>query len=116
MAKQDPIDRVWTLAEKIGICMLVSRDGENLRARPMAAFFDREGHAIYFLTDTKSHKDEEIAHDPHVVLAFADTGGQTYLQSQEWLRSQTTAKGSEACGPPLQRPGGTARTIRISGY
>ena len=75
----DDIERVWALIEKIGICMLTSRDGNDLRARPMAAYFDRDSHTIYFLTDVESHKEEEIARDPHVGLAFADTSGQTYL-------------------------------------
>lgn len=79
MADRDPVERVWALVEKIGICMLVSRDGDDLRARPMAAFFERDQNVIYFLTDAQSHKDEEIVRDQHVVLAFADTGSQTYL-------------------------------------
>jgi len=72
-------ERVWELIDNIGICMLVSRDGADLRARPMAAYFDRDTHLIYFLTDAESHKDEEIMRDPHVVLAFADTSDQKYL-------------------------------------
>lgn len=79
MADRDPVERVWALVEKIGICMLVSRDGDDLRARPMAAFFERDQNVIYFLTDAQSHKDEEIVRGQHVVLAFADTGSQTYL-------------------------------------
>ncbi|MDZ5697320.1 pyridoxamine 5'-phosphate oxidase family protein [Chelativorans sp. M5D2P16] len=72
-------ERVWELVEKIGICMLISRDGTDLRARPMAAYFDRDAHLLYFLTDAESHKEEEIARDPHVALAFADTSDQNYL-------------------------------------
>ena len=33
----DDVDRVWELVEKIGFCMLASRDGEDIRSRPMAA-------------------------------------------------------------------------------
>jgi general stress protein 26 len=72
-------ERVWQLIRKIGICMLVSRDGEDLRARPMAAHFDPSTHILYFLTDAGSHKKEELERDPHVALAFADTSSQTYL-------------------------------------
>ncbi|WP_274423610.1 pyridoxamine 5'-phosphate oxidase family protein [Chelativorans sp. YIM 93263] len=79
MADSDTVERVWELIDKIGICMLVSRDGIDLRARPMAAFLDRDTHLIYFLTDAESHKDEELADDPHVAMAFADTGSQAYL-------------------------------------
>ncbi|MBV9201190.1 MAG: pyridoxamine 5'-phosphate oxidase family protein [Alphaproteobacteria bacterium] len=72
-------DRVWKLMEKIGFCMLSTHDGEDIRARPMAAHVDRNEHAIYFLTDANSHKDEDIKRNPNVGLAFADAGDQKYV-------------------------------------
>lgn len=75
----DDVERVWEMIEDIGICMLVSRDGADLRARPMAAYFDRDTHEIFFLTDADSHKKEELERDPHVALTFADTDDQAYL-------------------------------------
>ena len=72
-------DRAWELMEKIGFCMLASLDGQDIRSRPMMAYADRGEHAIYFLTDVHSHKDEEIARNPHVNLAFTDSGSQRYL-------------------------------------
>ncbi len=79
MAREDTIDRVWNLMKKIGFCMLASRDGEKIRARPMAAYVARDEHAVYFLTDAASHKDDEIRRDPNVNLAFADASGQEYV-------------------------------------
>ena len=82
MANDNPsgdIGRVWDLMKKIGFAMLVTRDGTRLRARPMSAHLEREENAIYFLTDARRHKDEEIARDPNVNLSFADTGGQKYV-------------------------------------
>ena len=76
---QDDVDYVWEAMGKIGFCMLSTHDGEEIRARPMAAHLVRDEHAIYFLTDVESHKDEEIAKNPHVGLAFADTGSHTYV-------------------------------------
>jgi general stress protein 26 len=73
------IGRVWDLMKKIGFAMLVTRDGDRLRARPMSAHLERDENAIYFLTDARRHKDEEIARDPNVNLSFADTGGQKYV-------------------------------------
>lgn len=73
------VQRVWDLMKKIGFAMLVTRDGDKLRARPMSAYLKREENAIYFLTDARRHKDEEIARDPHVNLSFADTGSQKYV-------------------------------------
>ena len=73
------VDRAWDLMKKIGIAMLVTHDGDKLRARPMSAHLERENNAIYFLTDARRHKDEEIARNPSVNLSFADAGGQKYV-------------------------------------
>jgi general stress protein 26 len=75
----DDTDRVWKLIEKIGFCMLSTRDGDDIRARPMAAHPKRDENAIYFLTDAASHKEEEIRRSPNVGLAFADAGDQKYV-------------------------------------
>jgi general stress protein 26 len=79
MAESDNVDRVWELAKKISICMLATRDGEDIRARPMGAYVRREEHAVYFLTDARRHKDEEIKANPNVCLAFADASDQKYV-------------------------------------
>lgn len=73
------VDRAWELMKKIGFVMLVTRDGEKLRARPMSAYLLREENAIYFLTDARRHKDDEIAHNPSVNLSFADASSQKYV-------------------------------------
>ena len=72
-------DRVWELMKKIGFAMLVTQDGGKLRARPMSAHLDRDNNAIFFLTDARRHKDDEIARNPAVNLSFADAGGQKYV-------------------------------------
>jgi general stress protein 26 len=76
---ENDVDKVWALMKKIGFCMLSTHDGQDIRARPMAAYAERDEHAIYFLTDAASHKDEEIARNPSVGLAFADAGDQKYV-------------------------------------
>jgi general stress protein 26 len=72
-------DRVWELMKKIGFAMLVTRDGEKLRARPMSAYLERDSNTIYFLTDARRHKDEEIARNPGVNLSFANASDQKYV-------------------------------------
>ncbi len=82
MATEDSardIDRAWDLMKKIGFAMLVTRDGDKLRARPMSAHLDRDSNAIFFLTDARRHKDDEIARNPDVNLSFADAGDQKYI-------------------------------------
>jgi general stress protein 26 len=73
------IDRAWDLMKKIGFAMLVTRDGNKLRARPMSAHIQREDNAIFFLTDARRHKDDEIARHPDINLSFADAGDQKYI-------------------------------------
>lgn len=79
MTSHSDAERVFDLAEKIGACMLTTKTGEGLRARPMHAKFDREGGTISFLADARAHKDDEIAADRQVCLAFAKPGSNTYV-------------------------------------
>lgn len=69
----------WELMHKIAVAMLVTRDGEVLRARPMWAHLAPDENRIYFLTDARRHKDAEIARDSQVNLAFADASKQNYV-------------------------------------
>ena len=73
------IDRTWELMKKIGFAMMVTHGGEKLRARPMAAYLDRDANTIFFLTDARRHKDDEIAANPHINLSFADAGDMKFV-------------------------------------
>jgi general stress protein 26 len=73
------IDRVWDLMEKISVCMMATWDGSDLHSRPMHAQTKRDEDAVYFLTDVRQQKDDEIARYPKLALAFADTGAQKYV-------------------------------------
>jgi general stress protein 26 len=77
--QDDSIERVWEIIEKVGVCMLVTRFAGGLRARPLEARPDRAAGLILFVTDIRSHKDDEIeaAHD--VCLVFIDAGEKAYL-------------------------------------
>lgn len=75
----DDTKQAWDLMEKIGFAMLVTNDGDKLRARPMAAHIERDHNQIYFLTDARRHKDDEIARNPNINLSFADTSAQKYI-------------------------------------
>ena len=65
------VSRVWKLIDKIPVCMLATHDGERIRARPMGAIGRETENAIYFLTDVKGGKDEQIDRDGDVTLIFA---------------------------------------------
>ena len=86
------IDRVWELMQTIGYAMLVTHDGHRLRGRPMTAYVERNEGAVYFLTDARQHKDEEIAQTPAVNLSFADPGSQKYI----WLSGTAAVSNDRA--------------------
>ena len=53
MARNDDVERVWDLMEKISICMMATWDGSELHSRPMGAYSHRDERMIYFLTDVR---------------------------------------------------------------
>lgn len=79
MTTTDNRDKVWDLIEEKTICMLVTRDGAALRARPMAASPRRSEHRIWFITDRQNHKDEEIGAHPEVCMTFQDERDNSYV-------------------------------------
>ncbi|HEY5795220.1 MAG TPA: pyridoxamine 5'-phosphate oxidase family protein [Bosea sp. (in: a-proteobacteria)] len=74
-------DKVWDLIDDIKFAMLVTHggQGDELRARPMHAHGDREEDAIYFLSDRRHHKDDEINVNDNVCVTFADNSGMRYV-------------------------------------
>lgn len=76
---QQAIDKVWSMMDDIRICMLVTREGETLRARPMDAHPSREEGCVWFLSDRRGHKDDELQHHPQAALTFAHPGRNDYL-------------------------------------
>lgn len=71
--------RAWDVIEKVGVCMMTTRFSDGLRARPMEAQPSREEGLIYFLTDVRAAKDDEIEQWPHTCLAFIDPEEKVYL-------------------------------------
>ncbi|MGE3628229.1 MAG: pyridoxamine 5'-phosphate oxidase family protein [Hyphomicrobiales bacterium] len=72
MAKARGAERVWKALEEASSCMLVTRDGGEIRARPMALYARPRQRAVYFLTNARDHKDEEIRANPHVCITVAE--------------------------------------------
>ena len=69
------------MIKEISVAMVVTQDsdGQQMRARPMAARPLQAEGAIYFLTDADAPKDREIARNCCVCLALADNKKQKYL-------------------------------------
>lgn len=79
MSQQAHVDRVWEVIDKAGICMMTTRFDGGMRARPMEARPDREEGVIWFLTDQRGLKDDEIDSTPEVCLIFVYEPEKVYL-------------------------------------
>jgi general stress protein 26 len=77
--ENDAEHKVWSMMKDIGICMLATRDGDGLRSRPVAAYTEEDAGVIYVMTDVRAHKDDEVAANPQVNLAFATPGSNSYV-------------------------------------
>ena len=73
------IDCVWEVIAKAGICMMVTRFAGGLRARPLEARPERDTETIWFLTDVRGLKDDEIEANPNVCLTFVYAKEKVYL-------------------------------------
>ena len=74
-----PISRVWDIVEKARIGMLTTHFNGGLRARPLEARADREAGFIWFVTDVRGAKDDEIDAAHHIGLVFIAEGDRVYL-------------------------------------
>jgi general stress protein 26 len=75
---RDAAEHVWALITRCPVCMMATRDDGVIRARPMTPTYDPPDNAIYFLTDERRHKDDEIAVDPNVCLVFQNEQDDDY--------------------------------------
>jgi general stress protein 26 len=79
MSRQDNIERVWDVIEKVGIAMLTTSFPGGLRARPVEARPERDADLIWFVTDLRSGKEHEIETEHDVGLVFIDAKAKAYL-------------------------------------
>lgn len=72
-------DRVWDIIEHVGVGMLTTRFAGGLRARPLEPRPDRHAGLIWFVTDVRGLKDNEIEAAPEVCLVVFDAKAKAYL-------------------------------------
>jgi general stress protein 26 len=78
-ATKAQVDRVWAVIDKAGVCMMTTNFPDGLRARPMEARPERDEGVVWFLTDRRGLKDDEIESCPEVCLTFVHQPEKVYL-------------------------------------
>lgn len=71
--ENDP-ETVWKIMKKVGVAMVVTHKDGEFEGRPLQAFPDPDAGKIFFMTDSQ-HVIDEINAKPHVLLSFANVGG-----------------------------------------
>lgn len=84
------LDKFYGLIEEIKVAMMTTRrpDG-HLESRAMANQKQADGADLWFVTSEGSDKLRDIAHDPHVNLAYYRSG------SYEWVSASGVARVSK---------------------
>ena len=79
MTEQNRLSHVWDIIEKVRIGMLTTQFSGGLRARPLEARIDRDAGIVWFVTDVRGTKDDEIGAAHDIGLVFIDEGDHAYL-------------------------------------
>jgi general stress protein 26 len=64
------------MMRKIDYCMLVTNAGGRMRSRPMSSIVKQDEGYVYFLSDARTAKDDEIARDSQILLAYSNGSSQ----------------------------------------
>ena len=96
MTDQNCISRVWDIVEQARIGMLTTKFSGGLRARPLEARTDRDAGIIWFVTDVRGTKDDEIdaAHDIGLVFIVERDGVYLSISGRAFV-TRDTAKAKE---------------------
>ena len=96
MTEQNHISRVWDIIEKARVGMLTTQFSGGLRARPLEARADRDAGIIWFVTDVRGAKDDEIDAVHDIGLVFTDESDRAYLSTTgRAFVTRDTAKAKE---------------------
>lgn len=67
------------LVNEINVCMFITNNRENDHTRPMATIEVEDNGTLWFYTDIRSIKVEEVSMEKNVHLVYAHPGKESYL-------------------------------------
>jgi len=79
MTLEPDLAKLWDLIRSIEVAMMVTEDGEYLRARPMVGSQSTFDGTLWFFTRVGAHKVAEVAIDQWVNLSYSHPGKQDYV-------------------------------------
>ena len=80
LQSEDALKKFKKLVEEIRVCMFITNnETEHEHTRPMSAVDVEDNGTLWFYTDIRSVKVEEVATDKTVHLTFAHPGKESYM-------------------------------------
>jgi len=86
LQNEEALRKFRKLVNEIRVCMFITNNKDNNHTRPMATIEAAEDGSLWFFTDIRSIKVEEVASDGAVHLVYAHPGKESYLDL--WGRAQ----------------------------
>jgi len=79
LSNEEALKKFKTLVNDINVCMFITNNDENDHTRPMATVETEENGTLWFFTDVRSIKVEEVNADATVHLVYAHPGKESYM-------------------------------------
>jgi general stress protein 26 len=76
---KDAINKVRKLVNDINVCMFITENNDDEHTRPMATIEVEENATLWFFTDIRSIKVEEVSKQHEVHLVYAHPGKESYM-------------------------------------
>lgn len=87
LQQEEALKKLKSLAEQINVCMFITRNkGEHDHTRPMATIEVEKDGTLWFYTDLRSIKVEEVSLEKDVHLTYAHPGKESYMDV--WGRAE----------------------------
>ncbi|MEO6070633.1 MAG: pyridoxamine 5'-phosphate oxidase family protein [Chitinophagaceae bacterium] len=79
LQSEEALAKFKELVEDIKVCMFITNNMDEDHTRPMATIETEENGTLWFFTDVRSIKVEEVAKEQNVHLVYAHPGIESYL-------------------------------------
>ena len=79
LQNKEALEKFKKLVEEIRVCMFITNNMEDENTRPMATVEVSDDNSLWFYTDIRSIKVEEVSSDASVHLVYAHPGKESYL-------------------------------------
>ena len=79
LSNEDALKKFQKLINEINVCMFITNKKEQSHTRPMATIEVEQNGTLWFFTDIRSIKVEEVSLDHSVHLVYAHPGKESYL-------------------------------------